>query len=200
MADILYEYGNAVYANLTNQCCCRCTFCIRNTGDGLGSARTLWHEKEPGWPEVKAAVDRFDFAGFRELVFCGYGEPTCALELLLQTAAYMKVLYPHMKLRLNTNGLGNLVSKKDIVPLLAPHIDSVSVSLNAPDSEAYDKLCRPDFDNAFAAVLDFAEKALRQIGQVKFSVVDVISEEQSEACRKLANDMGIPLRVRACGS
>lgn len=200
MADILYEYGNAVYANLTNRCCCRCTFCIRNTGDGLGSARTLWHEKDPDWPEVKTAIDRFDFAGFQELVFCGYGEPTCALELLLQTAAYMKTLYPHIKLRLNTNGLGNLVGKKDIVPFLAAHIDSVSVSLNAPDSEAYDKLCRPDFDNAFAAVLDFAEKALRQIGQVKFSVVDVISEDQIEACRKLANDMDIPLRVRAYGS
>lgn len=200
MADILYQYGNSVYANLTNRCCCHCTFCIRNTGDGLGSAQTLWHEKDPGWPEVKAAVDRFDFGSFQELVFCGYGEPTCALELLLETARYMKTIHPHIKLRLNTNGLGSLVNKKDIVPLLAETIDCVSVSLNAPDSESYDRLCRPDFDNAFSAMLDFAGSAVRQIPQVKFSVVDVISEDQIKACQKLAGDMGIPLRVRVYGS
>lgn len=200
MADILYEYGTAVYANLTNRCCCHCTFCIRNTGDGLGSAETLWHEKDPDWAAVKSAVDRFDFSGYQELVFCGYGEPTCALELLLETAAYMKTLYPHIKLRLNTNGLGNLVNQKDIVPLLAKHIDCVSVSLNAPNSEAYNKLCLPDFDDAFQAMLDFAREAKRQIPQVKFSVVDVISKDEIEACRKLSESMGIPLRVRVYGS
>lgn len=200
MADILYEYGNSVYANLTNRCCCHCTFCIRNTGDGLGSAQTLWHENDPDWPEIKAAVDQFDFSSFQELVFCGYGEPTCALELLLKTASYMKTLHPHIKLRLNTNGLGNLINKKDIVPLLARHIDCISISLNAPDGEAYDKLCLPDFDDAFQAVLNFAREARQQISQVNFSVVDVISEEQIEACRKLAKDMEIPLRVRVYGS
>ena len=200
MADILYEYGHAAYANLTNQCCCHCTFCIRNTGDGLGSARTLWHQKDPDWAEVKAAVDQFDFREYQELVFCGYGEPACALDLLLETAAYMKALYPHIKLRLNTNGLGNLINKKDIVPLLARHIDCVSISLNAPDSESYYKLCLPDFDSAFQAMLEFAREAKKQIPQVKFSVVDVISEDQIEACRRLAENMGIPLRVRVYGS
>ena len=112
----------------------------------------------------------------------------------------MKALYPHIKLRLNTNGLGNLINKKDIVPLLARHIDCVSISLNAPDSESYYKLCLPDFDSAFQAMLEFAREAKKQIPQVKFSVVDVISEDQIEACRRLAENMGIPLRVRVYDS
>ena len=90
MADILYTYKNQVYANITNQCNCRCTFCIRSHEDGVGDAETLWHKKDPTVDEIKQAMDSFDFTGFRELVFCGYGEPTCALDMLIETARYAK--------------------------------------------------------------------------------------------------------------
>ena len=35
MADILYVYKTSIYANLTNKCPCRCTFCIRNNTDSV---------------------------------------------------------------------------------------------------------------------------------------------------------------------
>ena len=115
MADILYTYKNEVYVNLTNKCDCSCTFCIRSHKDGVGDADTLWHKKDPALEEVTAAMDAFDFAGYQELVYCGYGEPTCALENLVASAKYAKEKYG-IKVRINTNGLGNLYNGKDIVP------------------------------------------------------------------------------------
>lgn len=90
MADILYTYKNQVYANITNRCNCNCTFCVRSLKDAVGDAKTLWHKTEPTLAEIKNAIDNFDFTGYTELVFCGYGEPTCALENLLASAAYVK--------------------------------------------------------------------------------------------------------------
>lgn len=71
MADILYVYKTSIYANLTNKCPCRCTFCIRNNTDSVGSADTLWHKHDPSMEDIKKAVDDFDFTGYKELVFCG---------------------------------------------------------------------------------------------------------------------------------
>ena len=84
MADIIYTYRNKVYLNLTNRCPCSCTFCIRSNADGLGSANTLWHKSDPTAEEITAAIESFDFSGFPEVTFCGYGEPTERLPELLQ--------------------------------------------------------------------------------------------------------------------
>ena len=90
MAKILYVYNDQVYANITNKCDCNCTFCIRKQFDGVGDADTLWHKAEPSLSEIIAAIDAFDFTGYKEFVFCGYGEPTCALENLIASARYVK--------------------------------------------------------------------------------------------------------------
>lgn len=91
MADILYTYKNQVYVNLTNKCDCACTFCIRSHQDSVGdSADTLWHKTDPTLDEVVAALDAFDFTGYDELVYCGYGESTCALDILIRSAEYAK--------------------------------------------------------------------------------------------------------------
>ena len=97
MADILYVYKTSIYANLTNKCPCRCTFCIRNNTDAIGNADTLWHKHDPSIEEIKKAVDDFDFTGFKELVFCGYGEPTNALDNLIATAQYVREKHPDIK-------------------------------------------------------------------------------------------------------
>ena len=117
MADIVYCYNDEVYFNLTNKCPCNCTFCIRNNGDSVGEAKTLWFDKEPTMEEIYKAIDAFDFSGYKEAVFCGYGEPTMALDKLIAVSEYMRRKYPaHLdrdgnpcagiKLRLNTNGNG----------------------------------------------------------------------------------------------
>ena len=195
MADILYTYKNQVYANITNKCDCSCQFCVRSHKDSVGEAENLWFQSEPALEDIKKAMDEFDFTGFAELVFCGYGEPTCALENLLASAAYAKEKY-HVKIRLNTNGLANLYHKRNVVPELATVIDSVSISLNAPTAEKYQEVTRPQFENAYPALLEFASLAKEAFEHTQLSIVDVLPEEEIKACQKIADDRGIYLKIR----
>lgn len=195
MTDILYTYKNQVYANITNRCDCSCTFCIRTTKETVGEAQNMWFEKEPTLDDIKAAIDAFDFTGFDELVFCGYGEPTCALENLLATAKYVKEKYG-LNIRLNTNGLCNLYHKRNIVPELAEVIDSISISLNAPTAEKYQAVTRPQFENAFFALLEFASLAQESIAHTQLSIVDVLPQDEIDACQKIADERGIYLKIR----
>lgn len=195
MADILYIYKNQVYANITNKCDCACTFCIRSQKQGIGNAETLWHEKDPSLEEILKAINDFDFTGFEEFVFCGYGEPTCALETLLACGKYVKEK-TGLPIRLNTNGLGNLYHKRNIIDDLATVVDSVSISLNAPNATEYEKVTRPMFNNAYEAMLDFAEECGKKLSHTQLSIVDVLSEEDQKACQKIADDRGVYLKIR----
>ena len=195
MADILYTYENQVYANITNRCDCNCNFCIRSHKDSVGEAENLWFQKEPTVEEIKEAIDKFDFSGYDELVYCGYGEPTCALDKLIESAAYVKEKY-YIKIRLNTNGLANLYHKRNVVPELAKVVDKVSISLNAPTAEKYQEVTRPQFENAFEAMLEFASFAKESFEYTQFSVVDILSKEDIESCQQIADDRGIYLKVR----
>ena len=170
MADILYTYKDQVYANITNRCNCRCRFCIRSHEDAIGDATSLWHKQDPTPQEIKEAMDAFDFHGSKER----YG----------------------LSIRVNTNGLGSLQHGRDIVPELAQVVDSVSISLNAPDEAAYNDVTRPTLPGAYQAMLDFAVQASRQIPEVRFTIVDVLPEEEIQASKDLAASLHIPLRIR----
>lgn len=196
MADIIYTYGGSAYMNITNKCPCACIFCIRSNGDGLGSAESLWLKGDPTIDEIKAEIDNFDFSEYDEVVFCGYGEPTQALDNLIESAKYLKEKHS-LKIRLNSNGLSDLINGKPTAHLLEGVVDSISISLNAPDSEAYQRVTSSKFgEDAYPALLKFAEECKQYIPSVKFTVVDVISEEEIEECKKISEKMGIPLRVR----
>ena len=196
MADIIYTFGDEVYLNITNKCPCSCTFCIRSSGDGLGSAKTLWHRKDPTLEKIKEAVDGFDFSPYSEAVFCGYGEPTEALGNLISAAKYIKEK-TGLAVRVNSNGLSDLINGKDTAKLLEGVVDTISISLNAPDEETYLRITRPKFGKgSYAAMLKFASDCKKYIPNVKFSVVDVIPREDIEKCQRIADGMGIPLRVR----
>lgn len=197
MTDIFYSFGDQIYINLTSHCPCRCTFCVRDNHEGLGSAAQLWHHHEPEWDQIRAAADAVDLSGQKELVFCGYGEPTCALEHLLRLAGYLKEKKPDLRLRLNTNGLSDRINGRPTADELCRVIDRFSVSLNAPNARRYNEICLPRWgEESFAALLDFARQCKENGRPVTFSVVDVISPEEIDQCRALAQDMGIPLRVR----
>lgn len=196
MADIVYTYENSVYMNITNRCPCSCVFCIRSNGDGLGSAESLWLKKDPTLDEIKAEIDEFDFSPYDEVVFCGYGEPTQAIENLVAAAKYLKEKHG-LKIRLNTNGLSDLINGRETAKELGEVVDSISISLNAPNAERYHEVSRSKFgEAAFPALLKFAEDCKKYIPQIKFTVVDVISEEEIAECKKIAEKMQIPLRVR----
>lgn len=197
MGDIIYGYKETVYLNITNQCPCRCTFCIRSKKDALGSASNLWHEKEPSLEEIKTAIDHYDLSQTNEIVFCGYGEPTVRLEELIEVSRYIKEKY-HLPVRVNTNGLGDLVHGRTIAKELCEAVDSISISLNMPDAKSYQEVVRSKYgEESFDAMLKFAVECKKYLNdEVKFSVVDVIGEEAVEKSKTLAEKLGIPLRVR----
>jgi TatD family-associated radical SAM protein len=196
--NIIYTFQDAPYINLTNRCPCRCTFCLRETQQGVGGAATLWHEKEPIWLEIEQALQSFDFSGAGEVVFCGYGEPTCALENLLRTAAWLREHHPQLHQRLNTNGLGDLLHGRAIAADFAGLIDSVSISLNAPNAARYHELVRTNWgEAAFDVMLGFAQAAKKHIPHVVLSVVDVLDDDEIAQCQAIAENMGLALRVRA---
>ena len=196
MADIVYTYGNQAYLNITNACPCRCTFCIRNNGDSVGEATTLWFEHSPSMEEIKAEIDNFDFSKYNNsITICGYGEPTCALNNLIESCKYLRS--KGVKIRLNTNGLSDLINKRETAKEICEVIDSVSISLNAPTAEKYNEVTRPSFgEKSFDAMLKFAKECKEYGIPIKLTVVDVISKEDIEASKKLCENIDIPLRVR----
>lgn len=196
MGNIAYRLHGGLYLNLTNQCPCNCDFCIRKNGTNVGTADDLWLKKEPTFDDILADLEEADVQEGEEITFCGYGEPTCALALLLRTAQYLKENY-HAVLRINTNGLGSLVNGRNIVPELAQWIDIVSVSLNASDAEKYQAVVHSRYGLAsYQEMLDFAAKAQAAGIEARFTVVDVIGAAEVEACRRVAQKVGVPLRVR----
>ena len=130
--EILYRVHKGVYVNLTNRCSSACTFCLRQTMDHVGESHSLWLEREPTAQEVEDEFRKWDMSQFEEIVFCGFGEPTCALPVLLEVARWLKT-WCSLPIRINTNGQGSLIAGHDISGELKDCIDVVSISLNDPD-------------------------------------------------------------------
>jgi len=196
MSNIIYTYNNDLYINLTNYCPCACIFCIRSQRDGVGSADSLWLENEPTAEQVIDEIKKLDLSRYDEVVFCGFGEPLCALDNLLEILRYLRrENAPHI--RINTNGLGDLVNQKQTAPLLEGLVDTISISLNAPDAEKYYEIVRPKFGvESFGAMLAFTADCKKYIKSVKLSIVDTIPLEDIEKCREIAQKIGVYLRVR----
>ena len=196
MADILYRFEKQVYFNITNKCCCNCTFCIRNHQDYYGEAKNLWLDKEPLAEEIFAAIDAFDFEDCKEVVFCGFGEPTMALDTLLKVSSYIRSHYS-FRIRLNTNGLSDLIYSRSTAREICSAVDSISISLNMPDAESYTEVVRPIYGKkAFETMLQFSQDCKKYLDDVRFSVVDVIGKENIEKSQQLADSLGISLHVR----
>ncbi len=132
----------------------------------------------------------------KEFVFCGYGEPTCALENLIASARYQRKEKQVSPIRVNSNGLGNLYYKRDIVPQLAEVVDSISISLNEATAEKYEKSNPPILPHAYEAMLDFAEECGKLIPHTQLSIVDILPEEDIKACQRIADSRGVHLKVR----
>ena len=195
---VTYRVGTGLYVNLTNKCPCACTFCIRQNGPGVYGSDSLWLEREPTADEVCAAIET-NLGGCRELVFCGYGEPTERLDVLLEVAGRFRKGHPDIPIRVNTNGLADLIAGRSTASRFKGLVDVISISLNAPTAEEYVALCRPKFGlAAYPALLKFAEEVKRVVPNTVFTVVgtDSFTPEKETVCRKVAADRGIPLRVR----
>ncbi len=193
---ILYDVGGKLYINLTNKCPCNCTFCIRHNGDGAYGSDSLWLEHEPSLDEVKEAFSKVDMSKYKEVVFCGYGEPMERVNEVIAVGEFVKANYGDVTVRLNTNGLGDKIHGVPTAKLLQGAVDIVSISLNSYCKEKYNEVTRPKWDDAFDAMLAFAADCKAYLPQVIFTVVDVIPPEDISRAKALAMSIGIPLRVR----
>ena len=197
MMTITYPVYNGIYVNMTNRCPCACTFCLRKQSDHVYGSDSLWLEREPTVEEVCESIDKWDLSKYSEIVFCGYGEPTMRLDDLLKVAAYIKSK-SNIPLRINTNGLGDLIAGEKVAHKLEGLIDTVSVSLNATNKEDYFKLVRPKFGiDSYDAMLSFTKECTKYVPNVIMTVVDeVTSKEEQEKCREICESIGAKLRVR----
>ena len=196
---VTYQVKSSVYVNLTNRCPCSCTFCLRSFGPGIFGSGPLWLEREPRQDEVFESLDSWDYSQFREVVFCGYGEPTERLDVLLAAAEHLKARDASLRVRVNTNGLSDLVNGRPTARLFAGKVDCLSISLNTDDPEEYLALCRPKFGAAaYPAMLKFAREAAAVVPEVVMTVVGepVTGLEKQSRCRAIAESLGARLRVR----
>jgi TatD DNase family protein len=188
---IAYPIRNSLYLNITGRCSNSCVFCVRNYTDYV-KGHNLRLDHEPDYQEVVRSLNHPE--RYQEIVFCGYGEPTIRLDLLKQVARFLKD--KKAKVRLNTNGQGNLIHKRNIVPELVGLIDTASISLNVGDSKKYDRLCKSEFgDSTFEKVLDFAKECKRLLPKTVLTVLDMPGVNLKR-CEKIAKELGVDLRIR----
>lgn len=197
MMTITYQGGNSIYVNMTNRCPCACVFCLRHNKDHVFNSDSLWLEREPTVKEVCDSIDSWDLEKYKEVVFCGYGEPTERLYDLLEVASYIKAK-GNTKIRINTNGLSDLINGEKTAHLLKGLIDAVSISLNSTNKEEYLKVVRPKFGiDSYDAMLSFTKDCTAYVPEVIMTVVDVVtSKEEQEKSREICESVGATFRVR----
>ncbi len=192
VAKIAYRIRNGLYLNITNQCTLACVFCPK-FDDWMVKGHYLKLDHEPTEDEILKEIK--DVSMYEEVVFCGFGESTLRLDLLKSLA--QKVKEQGVKTRLDTEGLANLVHGRNILPELQGVIDSISVSLNAPDPKTYARICPSKFgESAYPAVKEFIKEAKNYIPEVVASVVGLPNLDIA-ACRKIVEDeLGVSFRLR----
>ncbi len=189
---VAYRIEDRLYLNITDRCTLTCGFCPKTQGSLQVHDYDLTLDHRPGFDEVIAAIgDPRDYA---EVVFCGYGEPTLRLGLLLEVAAWIK--QRDGRVRLNTDGLASLANKRDVLPEMAGLIDAVSVSLNAQSPEVYNRHCEPALPGAYQAVLAFLQEAPRYIPEVTATAIDGLDGVDIDACARIARMCGARFRRR----
>jgi TatD family-associated radical SAM protein len=190
--QISYQIDNNLYLSITDRCTLECAFCPKTLGDMMVKGYDLSFNHRPTAEEIIASID--DPSRYDEVVFCGYGEPTMRLNVLLEVARHVKKLGG--RVRVNTDGLSNLVHKHDTLPELGECVDALSVSLNGQNTEVYDRHCRPNLPGSYEAMLDFLARAPEFIADVTATAIDGLEGVDIPACEAIAKRLGVKFRRR----
>jgi len=194
---ITYELGRALYLNITNRCTNACDFCVRNTYGSVNGKDVLWLDSEPDTDTVLGEISGRDTGKYSEIVFCGYGEPMVRYDTVLEVCRGLKQKDKNTKIRINTNGHGNLIAGFDITPKMEGLVDALSVSMNAKNAAQYEEICHPAYgEKTFGEVLLFATKAKAYVPDVTLTAVGILSREDILECEKIALGLGLAFRLR----
>ena len=192
---VSYKIRNSLYLNLTQRCTADCSFCTRLTRPVV-QGYNLKLDREPTAKEVWESID--NVKSYDEIVFCGFGEPTLRLDVVKEVA--QKIKDAGGRVRLNTNGHGNVINKRNILPELSGLIDEISVSLNTDTSEAYDEICRPlpMFRNGiYDKIKEFITEAKKHIPEVQATIVTHQKDVDENQCKDIVNkEFGVKYRAR----
>lgn len=188
---IAYKLGNSLYLNITIRCNADCIFCDRK-GEAIVKGHSLKITKEPTVEEIISAIG--NPTQHDEVVFCGYGEPTIKLDVIKEVSSWVKA--NGGKVRLNTDGHGNIINKRNIVPELVGLIDAVSISFNTSDPVQYGELMQIDGDKYHKAMIDFALECKKLLPKVIMTIVDMPEIDVEKARRVIENDLGLEYKAR----
>ncbi|GGI91994.1 TatD family nuclease-associated radical SAM protein [Shewanella gelidii] len=194
-STLVYDIRNSRYLNITGRCTLRCDFCPKHNGSKQVHEYQLDLEHQPKASEIIPLLG--DVSQFDEYVFCGYGEPTLNLDTLLAVAT--EIQSRGGKVRVNTDGLGNLFHRRNILPELAECVDSLSVSINADTEAVYIQHCKPKLKNAYQAVNEFIQLAPQYFDDVQVSALDGLAGVNIEACRKIVEGANCKFKHRILG-
>jgi cyclic pyranopterin phosphate synthase len=193
--SIVYWLGDNLYLNITNRCSNNCYFCFRNYKNGINSFNLKLSEEpttENILTEIKKVINK---RKWKEVVFCGFGEPLERLDTVLDVTRWLKKHYAFV-VRVDTNGQAQLINegRSVINELKAAGVDKVSVSLNAPNKEIYDQVCKPKFENAYTEVLNFIKRAREKMDTEITAVT--IPETNVSRMQQITADLGVKFRIR----
>ena len=196
--NLVYLLDDKVYINLTNLCTNNCIFCIRDIKDNVQGASMHLKSENIKAQDVINQLEKVQDKLLPCVTFCGYGEHTINIDVLKEVASYIKENYPNVKVKVNTNGHGNAIHKRDIVSELKGIVDEFSISLNAEDENLYKTLSQPKIENAYSHMLEFAKNATQSGFKTTLSVVTGYKDYKIdvEQCEKIANEIGATFRNR----
>ena len=190
---ITYAIRNSLYLNITNRCTCKCYFCVTHFTDYV-KGHNLRLESEPSSDEIIAAIPADVHTKYREVVFCGYGEPTLRLDVIKDVCRHLKK--NDMIVRINTNGHANLIANRLVAKELKGLVDNVSVSLNALSPKEYQKGCQSQFgEEAFDKVLEFILDAKEHLPYVEVTTV-MRPGVDVKPFQEFAGKLGVDFRAR----
>lgn len=194
---IVYTIGDSLYLNITNNCPNACEFCIRSAGGEFPyTQESLWLTREPTLDEITGALFAHNLSHYEEVVFCGFGEPLERFDDVLEICRQIR-LVSDVVIRINTNGLSDLIHQRPTAARLEGLVDVISISLNAANAWDYCRLCNPVFgDRSYDAVVQFARDCIGVVPTVVLTVLDLIGAEQIAICEEIARGMGANFRVR----
>lgn len=199
MQNLVYFLYEKAYINITNACTNLCKFCVRDIKEDVKGSNLWLDNKNVTADDVISQIEanKDKIAVKNELIFCGYGEPLSKFEEVKKVCEYVKKTMPDVKIRINTNGHGNFLAKRNIVPELAPLINSISISLNGQNEEIYNKISQPKIENAYNEMLNFTKECVKAGIDTTMSIVTNFDNEVDEIkCEEIANKIGAKFRAR----
>lgn len=202
MQNLVYFLYEKAYINITNACTNACKFCVRDIKEDVKGSNLWLENKNVTAQDVIGEIElnKEKIAVHNELIFCGYGEPLSKSKEVIEICKYIKETMPDVKIRINTNGHGNFLAKKNIVPELKPLVDSISISLNAQDAQTYNKISMPKIENAYEEMLKFAAECTASGIDTTMSIVVNYKPDEYKIdpiqCEKIAKEIGAKFRKR----